>query len=154
MRVTGGTWTRILRSTDACSTLELRPQYPQRDLNSRYWLERPVSWTGLDDGGEFRSRWGRRTRTSVIGFKGRCPSRWRIPQCAGRAGLFARLAFSIEARAAAVDLRSPAWVVAHVAVQYRSRPGATLAPKPVRCWLSPGPHGTRTRIAVLRGGQA
>jgi hypothetical protein len=23
---------------------------PQRDLNPRYWRERPVSWTGLDDG--------------------------------------------------------------------------------------------------------
>ncbi len=23
---------------------------PQRDLNPRYWRERPVSWTRLDDG--------------------------------------------------------------------------------------------------------
>ena len=43
-------------------------------------------------------------------------------------GVVARLAFSIEARAAAADLRSPTQVVVHVAVQNRSRPGATLAP--------------------------
>jgi hypothetical protein len=49
-----------------------------------------------------------------------------------------------------MDLRSLAQITACVAVQRNVRPGATLAPAPVRCWAGLVPHGSRTRITVLR----